>query len=241
MRLTNETSMIDETGLLRNDPIMNDTARSLVIFDLDNTLVDRERFFAAWAVEFIDGLGLDKAAALALIRRTDDDGRAPRSVFFARLHEAFGLRQSVETLVADYWTDQISRYRCEPETIQGLSLLRTLGHRLGIATNGGQRQVEKINACGLDRLVDGISVSDIVGHPKPDPRLFEALAATCGATLEGAWVVGDRADADIAGALAIGARSVWVSRGQTWAEPDFLPTFAASTVSEAIGIVAACA
>jgi putative hydrolase of the HAD superfamily len=66
--------------------------------------------------------------------------------------------------------------------------------------------MDKIKACELDGLLDGVCVSRMVGYAEPDPRLFVAVAERCHASLEDAWVVGDRPNTDIAGAVAIGAR-----------------------------------
>lgn len=207
---------------------------SLVIFDLDNTLVDRDRFFGEWADSFVRARRLDVDPSLAILRDLDQDGASPRSLFFERACARLPIDMSVERLVDEYWRDQIERYRCDDDTIAGLQLLRRFGYKLGIATNGGARQIDKIEACGLDRLVDACCVSRVVGYAKPDPRLFAAVAQGSGGSLDRAWVVGDRPSTDIAGALAIGARSVWIQRGKEWPEARFAPTLVADNAAEAI-------
>jgi putative hydrolase of the HAD superfamily len=210
---------------------------SPVIFDLDNTLVDRDRFFGEWAEAFVQAKGLDAVSSLAILREADEDGAAPRTLFFEQMRARFGLEAPVETLVEGYWRDQMGRYRCDDQTTAGLRLLKQSGYKLGIATNGGPRQIDKIKACGLDGLVDAFCVSAIVGYAKPDPRLFAAVAEQSGASLSRAWVVGDRPESDIAEAVAIGARSVWMRRGQEWTEPDFAPTAVANTAAEAVRLI----
>lgn len=205
----------------------------LVIFDLDNTLVDRARFFGEWAQLFADDRNLGASGVQWLIE-ADEDGLSARTVLFGRARERFELLESVEELVDSYWRDQLPRYRCDPETVESLRGLRERGFRIGIATNGGTAQSKKIAAAGLDALVDGWCVSHEVGHAKPDRRLFEAVATRCGASLSGAWIVGDRPEADIAGAVRIGARSVWITRGGEWTESSYRPTLTARTPSEAV-------
>src|SRR5271157_4194530 len=51
------------------------------------------------------------------------------------------------------------------------------------------------------------------------------------------WVVGDRPETDIAGAVAIGARSVWLRRGHDWTNADYGPTLVAETAAEAIQFI----
>jgi putative hydrolase of the HAD superfamily len=79
----------------------------------------------------------------------------------------------------------------------------------------------------------------MVGHAKPDPRLFGAVARDCGASLDHAWVVGDRPEADIAGAVAIGAHSIWIRRGLSWPIAEYDPTLVADSAAGAIGLIIA--
>jgi putative hydrolase of the HAD superfamily len=211
---------------------------TLVIFDLDNTLVDRELFFLEWARTFVESRSLG-AAGLRWLREADNDGMASRTALFERARERFALAESVEGLVKAYWHDQIARYRCDAVTLESLRDLRRRGYRIGIGTNGGSAQSKKIIAAGLDALVDGWCVSREVGFAKPRAELFQAVATRCGASLEDAWVVGDRPTTDIAGAVNIGARSVWITRGGGWTESSYRPTLTARTASEAIARILA--
>lgn len=211
--------------------------RGLVVFDLDNTLIDRDRFFREWAEAFVREQQLDPKAALEVLRAADRDGMTPREVFFEEVRSRLALTTPVADLVQLYWRDQLGRSTCDPETIAGTHLLRQAGHKVGIATNGGARQIDKIKACRLDELVDAVCVSRLVGFAKPDPRIFQVLADRCGTSLEGAWVVGDRPDSDIAGAISIGARSVWIRRGQVWTDANFHPTLIADSAADAVGLI----
>jgi putative hydrolase of the HAD superfamily len=211
----------------------------LVIFDLDNTLIDRDRFFEEWAEALVEEQGLDPEAALEVLRGADRDGMTPRDEFFEEVRSRLALSSSIADLVSGYWRDQLGRYSCDPETIAGTQLLREAGYKVGIATNGGSRQIDKIKACGLDELVDAVCVSGLVGFAKPDPRIFQVLADRCGTSLEGAWVVGDRPDSDIAGAISIGARSVWIRRGGVWTDADFHPTLIADSAADAVSLILA--
>jgi FMN phosphatase YigB (HAD superfamily) len=79
-------------------------------------------------------------------------------------------------------------------------------------------QADKVTGTGLDRLVDGWVVSDELGARKPDPRIFAEAALRCGGSLDGGWMVGDSAPADMVGAWRSGLRSVWLHRGRSWAD-----------------------
>ncbi|MGW7253670.1 HAD family hydrolase [Streptomyces sp. NPDC054834] len=104
-----------------------------------------------------------------------------------------------------------------------------------IVTNGRTGQQEaKIRHTGLDRLVQGWVISEGVGHKKPEPEIFHAAAHAVGVPLTGAWVVGDSPHADVAGANALGLRSVWVSNGRPWPQVPYRPTHVAGDVATAV-------
>lgn len=87
-----------------------------------------------------------------------------------------------------------------------------------MVTNGATDvQARKPAVTGLDALVDGVCISDDVGFSKPDPRIFELAAERAGATLDGAWMIGDNLVADVGGAHGVGVRSVWLRIDQPWA------------------------
>jgi putative hydrolase of the HAD superfamily len=122
-----------------------------------------------------------------------------------------------------------------PATREALGRARIGGWTCAIVTNGRTAQQEaKIRRTGLDRLVRGWVVSEAVGHKKPEPEIFHAAAATAGLPLPGAWVVGDAPHADIAGADALGLRSVWLAHGRAWTEIAYRPTHIAADIAAAI-------
>jgi len=211
----------------------------LIIFDLDNTLVDRAAVFRSWAEGFAREHGLDERQCVSWFVEADADGVRPRPVLFEAARGRFGLRESVEDLVAGWWPAYLSLYTCSGDTRDALTLLRRRGWRIGIATNGHAEQEDKIRQAGLDVLVDGWCVSSIAGCAKPDARIFELAAARCGATLKGAWMVGDSGPADIGGAVAAGIRSAWISRGAAWTEAAYRPTIVTDSVGDAVRTILA--
>jgi putative hydrolase of the HAD superfamily len=206
----------------------------LALFDLDNTLIDREAAFRSWASRFARERRLGRAAS-GWLESIDDDGVKPRETFFGEVRGHFGIPDAVDELVRAYRA-AIPALIPPPtrETKEALRALRACGWRIGIVTNGSPTQEVHLRGCGLEELVDGYVVSSIVGVRKPDPRLFLAAAEQCGAPLSGGWMVGDRADADVAGALACGISSAWISRGRTWEEADFRPDIIADSVAGAV-------
>ncbi|MDP9235900.1 MAG: HAD family hydrolase [Chloroflexota bacterium] len=207
----------------------------LAIFDLDNTLVDRTAAFRSSARWFAIQRGLDPAHVVPWMEAADEGGQRPRPELFASARAEFRLDDPVRELAAAWWPAYLDFYRCADDTIEALKALRTQDWKIGIATNGDIGQEEKLRRAGLDRLVDAWCVSELVGHAKPAPEIFRLVAERCGATLEGAWMVGDSGPTDIAGAVAAGISSAWLHRGRVWGETGYRPTIVVASVGHAVG------
>lgn len=210
----------------------------LALFDLDDTLIDRASGFREWARAFVSDRGLGGDAEVSWLVETDDDWLVNRPEFLGRVRDRFELTETVEELLAGYRADYPRRLpHPAPETVAALGGLAESGWKLGIVTNGDPTQDEVICLTGLDEIVDGWAVSSIVGARKPDPSIFRAAARACACSLDGAVVVGDSPEADVAGAIACGLPSVWITRGRTWSEIAYAPTFVADSVVDAVSFL----
>ncbi|MFE0699224.1 HAD family hydrolase [Streptomyces sp. NPDC058872] len=189
----------------------------LALFDLDNTLIDRQGALHDWACDFVSARGLPVVAARAI---TDAlDARACPSDF-ARIKVALGLHDSVDSLWGAYVAGMARRARCQQGVREGLWGMKAGGWAIGIATNGAPDiQHAKLEGAGLAELVDGVCASGEVGTRKPDRAVFEEAARRCGARLEdGGWMVGDNPGIDVEGGRKAGLQTLWISAGRQW--PD---------------------
>lgn len=207
----------------------------LALFDLDNTLLDREDAFARWAKAFIREHGLPEEAWQFMVS-ADQDGMTPKQIFFEQVRAAFAVSSDVDELLARYYVDYPACYTANVETVRGLRLLRGRGWQLGVVTNGGPAQLAKLEATDLMAEFDAICVSEIVGATKPDPAIFQMAADLCESPLEG-WMTGDSVAADMAGGRGVGLRTIWIARGRTWVSPDPAPDAVVMTVPQAISII----
>ena len=208
---------------------------ALALFDLDNTLLDRDAAFSLWSQTFIHDHELPEGA-WPFMEAADQDGMTPKEIFFEEVRAAFGISIDVEELLARYYVDYPACYTVDTETVVGLRQLRAQGWRIGVITNGGPAQLAKLKATNLIEEFDAICVSEVVGAAKPDPVIFETAAELCEIPLEG-WMTGDSAAADIAGGRGVGLRTIWIARGRTWASPDPAPDAVVSTVPQAIKVI----
>ena len=194
----------------------------VALFDLDNTLLDREAAFARWARSFCDGHGLPDEARAWLVA-ADDDGMRPRDELFTSLRTRFAVDDSVADLIDAYHREYPTAFEFPADSRNALRRLRTAGWKVAVVTNGPQSQERKLEVARLEDEIDAVCVSALVASWKPHPGIFEEAARRCGVGLEG-WMVGDSGPADIRGGQAVGLRTIWIHRGRTWdlgrPEPD---------------------
>jgi FMN phosphatase YigB (HAD superfamily) len=212
----------------------------LACFDLDNTLIDRDASFVAWAEWWVEreGLGAD---AVEWLLAHDENGFRPRPALFAGARDEFGLAASVEAMVDAYDREHPLFTWAEPSVLEGLSSLRTAGWRVAVVTNGGTvQQGIKLEHTRIGAAVDYRCVSEAVGVRKPDPRIFKIAASQTGATLDGGWMVGDHSAYDIAGGIAAGLSTIRIGNHHpSAATPDRAPTHHFDSILEAFPVILA--
>ncbi|MFB4192910.1 HAD family hydrolase [Streptomyces carpaticus] len=206
----------------------------LLLLDLDNTLIDRDSAFRAAAAAFFAEHALP-GDDLEWLMRLDAGGYGLRDDIAAALAGRYGDAVPEDAVLAFLDRGGADRVVLAPAVRTALGEAVAAGWTCAIVTNGTVAQQErKIRGTGLDGLVHGWVISEALGCKKPAPEIFRAAAAVTGAELSGAWVVGDSPHADVRGALAIGARSVWVSGGRAWGEAAYRPTHVTEHVVAAI-------
>jgi putative hydrolase of the HAD superfamily len=207
-----------------------------VLFDLDDTLVDRRAAFE----RYLTGLRrrfpftLADTGALEAIRLLDDDGRAERDEFCSAVATRFpSLGLSPEELWQDFAAGLLAAV--EPCSITFVGLLRRVVARFVVAviSNGGSaRQRAKLKRAGLDGVVGQLFISEEVGAAKPAAEVFrralEALELDATRTL----FVGDDPERDIAGASAAGLLTCWIARGRDYPADLAPPSLAVDHVED---------
>ncbi|MFI9755132.1 HAD family hydrolase [Streptomyces collinus] len=193
--------------------------RPLVLFDLDNTLVDRRGALVDWAAEFTDRHGLENEERAYVLDMVDE--RAYPSTFDV-IRSRYRLPMSADELWRAYCTDIAAMVSCPTAVLDGLDELRAASWRVGVATNGAvDIQRAKLRATGISERVDGVFVSEEVDARKPQTRHFALAAARCGTVLgDGGWMVGDNPVNDIGGGRSAGLRTIWIGNGRSWPLAD---------------------
>nr|WP_202449401.1 HAD family hydrolase [Streptomyces sp. SID2999] len=187
-----------------------------VVFDVGETLVRDDRYWASWAdwlgvprhtvsalVGAVVAQGRDNADALRLLR----PGIDPAAEYAAR--EAAGLGEHLDE------TDLYDDVR------PALTALRQAGLRVVIAGNQTARVGELLR--DLDLPAHIVATSGDWGVAKPRPEFFRRVLEVAQSPAERTLYVGDHPANDIGPAAAAGLRTAHLRRGpwgHLWADQD---------------------
>ena len=216
-----------------------------LLFDLDNTLIDREAAFVRFAKHFYeerlrDATPMARDEAVDKMVLWDQDGYADRAAMFAKwVDEWPEARLDAELLLPWYRLEMKQHVQPDADNNRLLADLNRRGVPWGIVTNGSTTgQHVACRAAGLDRLAPFIIVSEASGYKKPDPRIFrDALKLTGISSPEHVLFVGDNPHADIDGAKRFGMQTAWVRRGRQFPEDLQPPDYVVDHVAELQDIV----
>jgi len=210
-----------------------------VLFDLDNTLYDREAAFGRWADTYLrDTLRLtdpaETARVHALLRAMDANGYGSKAAIFERLHALYPTLPGVPARSVEVFFDEFLAH-IMPETEALLDALAAAGLPFGVITNGSARQWRKIENLGLARRTSCLFVSETFGGKKPDRAIFHAAAAHLGVRPGDILFVGDNPAVDVLGAQAADMKAAWLHRGQPWPE-ELDAVVSVSELAEVLGV-----
>ena len=194
-----------------------------LVFDLDNTLFDREATFQRVADRFYEEhlsatTSVSREDAMAKIIRWDCDGYGNKGKMFESWVKEWpeaGLQ--LGDLRAWYRSEMDRQVQPDLEVNEFLAQLNEQQVPWGIVTNGSRNQHRKCQVAGLDQLASFTIVSEEAGYAKPDGRIFrDALKAIGLASPEQIMFIGDNPVADIVGAKRFGMKAAWIHRGRQY-------------------------
>ncbi len=229
---------------IRRDGALGELPRA-VVFDTDNTLYPYEPAHRA-ALQAAE----DKACTLLGVEATrfreafaearqavkrqlgETASSHSRLLYYQRAIELLGMKsQLVMTLDLEqtYWRTFLAASALFPEVEDFLLDLRSAGIATAIITDlTSQIQFRKIIYFGLDNCFDFVVTSEEAGVDKPAFAPFRLALEKLQMAPAETWMIGDDADADIAGGRAIGMVTlqkrhdgVTVAAGQDGADAVF--------------------
>ncbi|GGL50566.1 haloacid dehalogenase [Halocalculus aciditolerans] len=190
-----------------------------MFFDLDGTLVAFDDGFDAVLEDAFDRVvgayedawgDVYGEAFSGAFEALDDE---PYSAGMSAVVREFGLDADPEALTRALAAAEVEGVHATPGASVLLERVAARGP-VGVLTNGVRSlQSRKLAATGLDDHVDALVTSYDAGAHKPAPDAFVAAEAALHAT--DYVMVGDSADADVAGAKAVGWRAVHLGGDDT--------------------------
>ena len=180
-----------------------------VIFDLDQTLLDRtatfHRFLEKQYLRFQCDLQIVSLMKyIATVQTYDGNGYTPKLDVYTQVCADLSLGLSEEL-----YTDFKEVYGQEPilfgDTVTVLEALADR-YKLGLITNGRSvGQNAKIDCAGIRRFFDAIKISEEEGVKKPSPIIFERCLEQLGVPPAQAVYVGRPSGKRCCGCSAIGS------------------------------------
>ena len=223
-----------------------------VFWDLDQTLLDFDRSmeYALQAVFAQYGLKINEemTARYSVINRSYwlrlESGELSKEQVtvgrFRTFFEELGITHvSPEELNVDYQRELGSVFFFMEGAKELVALLKERGYRQYVVTNGvNATQANKMRLSGLDRIMDGVVVSELMGYPKPRKEFFDGcFAALSDVDRNKCILVGDSLTSDMRGAENAGIASCWFNPEKQEKDVDVRTDYEIRRLEELISIL----
>ncbi|GGI39641.1 HAD family hydrolase [Mammaliicoccus stepanovicii] len=222
---------------------MNTYGIQAIIFDLEDTLVDREKS----RLKFLEEQYERFHELMVTVQKRDFEkvylslnpyGLENIEWVYQELVKKLNIeRISWKTFYNDYHMHHYRYHFPFHDTIYTLDKLRQMGYKLGIVANGNSEAIAHvINAISIEPYIHYVSTSDQVGVKKPDPIIFEDNMKHLGVTSDQVIYVGDCPLNDIAAAHAMGMTTVWIANSVIGTPEDDELDYTIESLSDLIGL-----
>lgn len=188
-----------------------------VLFDLDNTLIDRQRIFKEMLIRKIgeyhkDINQIELEKIVDEIITWDNNGNQNRKVVFQQYIDKYKVDVTADELNA-YWNDHSGEFVYIFDDAEDTLLYLKEKYKLGIVSNGNTiSQRRKLNKLPFLDLFDYTIVSGEIGIHKPDVGIFNKVCEDMSVLPQECVFVGDNYRCDIEGSYNAGMKPVWIRK-----------------------------
>ena len=196
----------------------------LILFDIDDTLVDHSSAFRAATLALHQQAGVSAAmddffATWAVAHRRHFDRYLVGELSYAqqgraRIRDAIdpgASDQTADAMFATYIASYEEAWRLFPDVIPCLDSLRE--HQLGVISNGqAHQQRKKLDRTEIADRFGCVVISEECGHAKPAAEIFLRACSAAGVSPQRTIYVGDLYDLDAEAARRAGLVGVWLDR-----------------------------
>lgn len=189
----------------------------VILFDLDNTLIDRQHIFKEMLMnklsEYHHNLSKEKLETIVdEIITWDNNGNQQRVITFQQYIDKYHVNTTAKEL-DDYWTNHSGeKIYVFDDAIETLLYLKSK-YRLGLVSNGNAvSQRRKISKLPFKDIFDYSIVSGEIGIHKPDKGIFDKVCKDMNVLPEECVFIGDNFRCDIEGAYFAGMKPIWINK-----------------------------
>ncbi|HDR7719256.1 HAD-IA family hydrolase [Bacillus albus] len=189
-----------------------------MLFDLDDTLLDRDKavdnfFLLVLEKCYEDVSDTVKNTMLQKFKEYDkrEYGISDKTIVLDSLFDEFAPKYRLpHNYIQDFWNENFPKcFSIDQNTIHFLNQIKKQ-FKVGVITNGStQRQKAKIFNTNLNKYFETIIISEEVGFSKPDKRIFELALNKLNVQPENTLFIGDDLEKDIAGPQNVNIKGVW--------------------------------
>ncbi|WP_199621269.1 HAD family hydrolase [Paenibacillus alkalitolerans] len=193
-----------------------------VIFDLDNTLLDRKSSLQTFANKLFDKYidkGFSKEQLFQELLEADGDGYRGKEEVYAELLYKLPWENtpSYEEFI-DFWNIEFpNSSELMGGALEVLGQFKSHGYKLGIITNGKSKvQNRKIDSVHIRDYFDSILISEEVGCKKPNKEIFDLSIKELKVDPTKSFFIGDHPLNDVFGAANAGINAIWLEGCSDW-------------------------
>ena len=200
-----------------------------LLFDLDNTLIDRDAALKQLIIELFGPL---KETDLQSIMKKDNHGYTKRKDFATWLiqeYSSYNKKHYTAQQFFDFQIENVGNY-VEPVEQATIDLLDFCQEHFEVflLSNGGTiNQTKKLEKSKLAAYfpIEKRVISGTIGFHKPDKRIFEHLIQKFDLDRTSTLMIGDDIINDIQGAQQLGLATCWIANGRTFPKEKSPPTY----------------
>lgn len=227
--------------------------RKAIYFDLDNTLVNRNKSISVYSEKLSDSfsdafVGVTPEEIARVISSQDNGGYIPAESPYKTIKEAVAneihkkfIRSDKVTVgdILEHWVHQFPQ--CAVPMNGANELIADLseqGFHLGIISNGADKtRIATANALDSFGHIKQLVSSEAAGIRKPESKIFTESAIDFGFTPDQCWYIGDHPVNDIEGARKSGMKTIWLKGFHEWPLNMEEPYHSIDSLSEVLSLV----
>ena len=187
-----------------------------LIFDLDNTLIDRQRAFKEMLKDKFSLLCDDHSLVDQMVKDVliwDNNGVVSRDISLGSWADKYHYDRKIAEDISNDWANTSGEIAYLFYDVRDTLTELKKKYTIAILTNGNAvSQRKKLKTINIDGLIDYSLVSGECNYKKPEKEIFELVLNDLNLKADEAIYIGDNYNIDVLGPRSIGMKAIYVSR-----------------------------